>query len=199
MWVHHRGNPPSLHLPPWIGSGLGVDGWILEQGWRRSDKGIGKRSLANAPVTTCNHVNWLRLLVLKCIDRGLCIQWVFWAAFHLFAIHACKVVYTVRQKAFKASYFLRSFFGMPAAPWYFGTLGRSCVLFFPSKELINSLLAGQCVPVFGCMAFGNHVCSLSLYICSENLQIVVYSVPWQGCSVGWDCTWLICLWEGFPF
>lgn len=88
---------------------------------------------------------------------------------------------------------------MPAAPWYFGTLGRSCVLFFPSKELINSLLAGQCVPVFGCMAFGNHVCPLSLYICSENLQIVVYSVPWQGCSVGWDCTWLICLWEGFSF
>ena len=56
------------------------------------------------------------------------------------------------RKHLKPLIFLKSFFGMPAAPWYFGTLGRSCVLFFHSKELIHSLLAGRCVPVFGCMA-----------------------------------------------
>jgi hypothetical protein len=36
-------------------------------------RGLESSSLANAPVTTCNHVYWLRLLVLKCIDPGLCI------------------------------------------------------------------------------------------------------------------------------
>lgn len=63
-----------------------------------------------------------------------------------------KLFIQLDRKHLKLLIFLKSFFGMPAAPWYFGTLGRSCVLFFPSKELILSLLAGQCVPVFGCMA-----------------------------------------------
>lgn len=44
-----------------------------------------------------------------------------------------------------------------------------------------------------------------LFIVSLQLQrestysCLLDSFPWQGCSLGWNCTWLICLWEGFSF